>query len=77
MSGNHHIWVFGTVGIRMKAKKHVGARFAEKGSWVVTFHKVSDEEAQKVQDRLNVRTRKVLGYRTPTAAMFSLELKPS
>ena len=36
MSGNHHIWVFGTVGIRMKAKKHVGARFAKKGSWVVT-----------------------------------------
>ena len=40
------------------------------------FRKVSDEEAQKVQDRLNVRPRKVLRYRTPTEAMFGLEVKP-
>ena len=40
------------------------------------FRKVSDEEVQKVQDRLNARPRKVLGYRTPTEAMFGLEVKP-
>ena len=40
------------------------------------FRKVSDEEVQKVQDRLNARPRKVLGYRTPTEVMFGLEVKP-
>ena len=40
------------------------------------FRKVSDEEVQKVQGRLNARPRKVLGYRTPTEAMFGLEVKP-
>ena len=40
------------------------------------FRKVSDEEVQKVQDRLNARARKVLGYRTPAEAMFGLEVKP-
>ena len=37
MFGVHHIYIFGTFGKRMNAKKHVGARFAEKGSWVVTL----------------------------------------
>ena len=39
------------------------------------FRKVSDEEVQKVQDRLNARARKALGYRTPTEVMFGLELQ--
>ena len=40
------------------------------------FRKVSDEEVRKVQDRLNARPRKVLGYRTPAEVMFGLEVKP-
>ena len=40
------------------------------------FRKVPDEEIWKVQDRLNARLGKVFGYRTPTEAMFGLDLKP-
>ena len=40
------------------------------------FREVSDEEVQEIQDRLNARPRKALGYRTPTEAMLGLEIKP-
>ena len=40
------------------------------------FRELCDEEVQKVQDRLNTRPRKALGYRTPTEVMFDLDVKP-
>ena len=39
------------------------------------FLEVSDEEVQKVQDLLNSRPRKVLGYRTPAEVMFDRDLQ--
>ena len=37
------------------------------------FQRVSNEE---VQDRLNARPKKALGYRTPMEAMLGIEVKP-
>jgi len=40
------------------------------------FRRVSDAEVREVQDRLNARPRKALGYRTPREALLGLEVKP-
>ena len=40
------------------------------------FRKVSDEDAQTVQVRLNAHPTKVLGYLIPEEVMFGLEVKP-
>jgi len=40
------------------------------------FRLVSDAEVRKVQDRLNARPGRSLGYRTPTEALLGLEVKP-
>ena len=39
------------------------------------FHEVSDEEVQRVQELLNSRPRKILGYRTPEEVMFGRDLQ--
>ena len=40
------------------------------------FRQVTDAEISALQDRLNARPRKVLGYRTPAEAMFGLAMPP-